>query len=146
MITMSNMTYIHAYMYTYININIIIITTKFPVIIMSRLREFHLFMQCMCNIENNSPHIAKASDTSDPFTLTFLDYLSHDSSIIIHLSQWTQPVQSTIIVIPSAVLTHTLNFICVLHYLLGTTQLSLSSIKFSFFPTNSPNSKHKRQE
>jgi len=73
----------------------------------------------MCNIENNNPNIAKASETSDPFTLTLLDHLSYDYFVIIHLPQWTQPVQLTVIVLPSASLTHTPSFICVLHYLLG---------------------------
>lgn len=146
MITVSNMTYIYAYMYTYININIFMITIKFLDIIRSRLRQLPLFMQHMCNIENNNPNIDKESDTSDPFTITFLDYISHDCYVIIHLPQWTQPVQLTVKVLPSVVLTHTPSFICVLHYLLGTTQISPSSINFSSFPTNSPNSKHKRKE
>jgi len=131
----------HTYMYTYININITMMTTNFLDIIRSRLREIPLFMQHMCNIENNSPSIAKEFDTSDPFTLPFLDYLSHDYSVIVHLPQWTQPVQPTIIILLSTALSHTPSFMYVLHYPLDTIHISPSSINFSYFPTNSKESK-----
>lgn len=54
MTTLLDTTCINTYMYTYININIIMITKKFLDIIRSRLRELPLFVHNMHNIENKS--------------------------------------------------------------------------------------------
>lgn len=100
------MTYIHTFMYTYININIIMIITKFPDNIRSRLREIPSFMEHMRNIENNSSQHIQVIWHLKSIYSTFSCYLSLEYTTTVHLPQWTQLVQPTVIVLPSAVLTH----------------------------------------
>lgn len=84
----------------------------------------------MCNIENNSSQHSQGIWRLKSIYFTFSCYLSHDYTSTIHLPQWTQPIQLTVIALPSVVLTHASSFIWILHYLSGTTQLSPSSINF----------------
>ena len=65
---------------------------------------------------------------------------------MVNLPQWTQLVQTTIIVFSFTALTHTQSFIYVLHYLSGTTQLSLSSIKFPLSQPIPKDQNNKRED
>ena len=95
--------------YTYININIIMITKKLSDIIRSRLRELPYSCNTCVTLRIVVLNIAKASNASNPFTLPF-GYLSHDFTTTVHLPQWAQPFQPTVIVLPSVVLTHAPSF------------------------------------
>jgi len=90
-------------------------------------------MHDMHDIENNGSQHSQGIQHLRSIYFTFFGYLSHVRVSIIHLPQWTQPFQPNVIVSPSIVLTHTPSFICVLHYMLGTTYISLRSINFPLF-------------
>jgi len=124
--TLSYMTYIHVYTYRH--------QCNHDHNIITRYHKFMVFQNSKCIWLLQSIH------------LTFLNYVSHDYPAIIHLHQWTQMIQLTIILLPSTTLIHALSFIQALPYLL----VPHNSPKYpwtSTFPNQFPRlSKFKRQD
>jgi len=138
MMTLSDMTYIltyiHGYIYRHQHNHDHNIITRYHKVNVKRT-PFILFVTCT-TLRTTIPNIAKVSNTSSPFTLSFLlpfSWLSYHHPFT--LMDPTNPIRCHTLVF-SCPYTCT-NFIWVLHYLLDFIQLFSSSTNFPLFSANS---------